>query len=174
MKMLQILTFVLLMVTTFQAFAQTDSTLTQRDSVISRRNDTALPAYLALKDALLVSDAKKAASSAQIFANEFIKVRLRSHELNNLMTLKKLRAEAIDEAKAIAATTDINVQRKHFATVSKDFWELAQKYRFIKEAKIYYQQCPMTGVTWVSTSKDIKNPYYPKNMLTCGEVKAQL
>lgn len=119
---MQTLTFALLMVTTFQAFAQTDSTLTQRDSVISRRNDTALPAYLALKDALLVSDPAKAAAAAQTFANELIKVRLRSHELNNLMTLKKLRTEAIDEAKAIAATTDINVQRKHFATVSKDFW----------------------------------------------------
>jgi Cu(I)/Ag(I) efflux system membrane fusion protein len=26
----------------------------------------------------------------------------------------------------------------------------------------------------VSDSKEIKNPYYPKNMLTCGEVKASL
>ncbi|WP_295772295.1 DUF3347 domain-containing protein [uncultured Mucilaginibacter sp.] len=174
MKILKVLTIAIMVLAGKVAFAQQDSTLAQRDSAISRRNDTALPAYLAVKDGLVKSDSVGVAAAAQKFADELIKVRFRTHVLENLMALKKLRTDIIDEAKAIAATKNINEQRKHFANVSKGFWELAGKYRFIKETKIYYQQCPMTGVTWVSNSKEIKNPYYPKNMLTCGEVKAQL
>ena len=39
---------------------------------------------------------------------------------------------------------------------------------------MYKQFCPMAfegkGGYWVSTSEDIKNPYYGDKMLTCGKV----
>ena len=39
---------------------------------------------------------------------------------------------------------------------------------------LYVQKCPMAnsnkGAIWISTEKEIKNPYYGDAMLTCGSV----
>lgn len=174
MKVLTIFTVALMLFCGKAAVAQQDTKAIKPDTALARRNDKALPAYLAVKDGLLKSDSIAVAASAKVLADELLKIRLRSHVLQDLMNMKSLRTHIIAETNEMAATQNINQQRKHFAEVSKGFWELAGRYRFIKETPVYYQQCPMTGVTWVSDSKEIKNPYYPKNMLTCGAVKAQL
>jgi hypothetical protein len=40
---------------------------------------------------------------------------------------------------------------------------------------IYYNYCPMAfndqGANWLSNSPEIRNPYIPKKMITCGEIK---
>ncbi len=174
MKVLKMFTVALMLFCGKAAMAQQDTTTMKPDTALARRNDKALPAYLAVKDGLVKSDSVGVAAAAKVLADELLRVRLRSHVLQDLMGMKALRTQIIAETNAMAETKNINKQREHFANVSKGFWELAGRYRFIKEKTIYYQQCPMTGVTWVSDSKEIKNPYYPKNMLTCGAVKAQL
>ncbi|RYF79677.1 MAG: DUF3347 domain-containing protein, partial [Chitinophagaceae bacterium] len=35
---------------------------------------------------------------------------------------------------------------------------------------IYLQYCPMKNASWLSSAKQIRNPYYGSSMLTCGEV----
>jgi Cu(I)/Ag(I) efflux system membrane fusion protein len=39
---------------------------------------------------------------------------------------------------------------------------------------LYVQKCPMAnsnkGAVWLSTEKEVKNPYYGDTMLTCGSV----
>ncbi|RYF87461.1 MAG: DUF3347 domain-containing protein, partial [Chitinophagaceae bacterium] len=35
---------------------------------------------------------------------------------------------------------------------------------------IYLQYCPMKKASWLSSEKQIRNPYYGSSMLTCGEV----
>lgn len=146
----------------------------QQDTALAIRNNTVMPAYLALHGKLIKSDSVGVATAAQTLAKELPRIHLRSHDLNDLMALKILRREIIAEATAMGTTGNMNQQRKHFAVLSQKLWELAGRYRFIKETTVYYDQCPMTGVTWMSDSKTIQNPYYPKNMLTCGEVKAAL
>ena len=43
---------------------------------------------------------------------------------------------------------------------------------------VYYQFCPMAfnekGAFWLSTTKEISNPYFGDQMLTCGEIKETL
>lgn len=43
---------------------------------------------------------------------------------------------------------------------------------------LYVQYCPMfegdKGGSWLSISKDIKNPYFGDMMLSCGEVKKEI
>jgi Cu(I)/Ag(I) efflux system membrane fusion protein len=43
---------------------------------------------------------------------------------------------------------------------------------------IYVQHCPMAdnnkGADWLSTEKEIRNPYFGSSMLTCGEVTSEL
>jgi hypothetical protein len=36
------------------------------------------------------------------------------------------------------------------------------------------QYCPMKKASWLSDSKDIRNPYYGANMLDCGSVKTTI
>jgi Cu(I)/Ag(I) efflux system membrane fusion protein len=56
-------------------------------------------------------------------------------------------------------------------------------YMLVKEAKlanagVYHQYCPMAfndkGAYWLSNEAEIKNPYFGKKMLECGEVKDSL
>ena len=43
---------------------------------------------------------------------------------------------------------------------------------------VHYQFCPMAkngkGAYWLSENKDIRNPYFGKKMIDCGETKETL
>ncbi|PKP34687.1 MAG: hypothetical protein CVT98_10650 [Bacteroidetes bacterium HGW-Bacteroidetes-15] len=43
---------------------------------------------------------------------------------------------------------------------------------------IYVQHCPMAdnnkGADWLSSEKEIKNPYFGSSMLKCGEVTKEI
>lgn len=129
--------------------------------------------YLALKNNLLVSDSlavvKNAVALQQSLKNFKFK-KLTLEQMNDATTKRK---ELIDLAAQVSATKNINKQRKVFEVLSIKFWDLAPKFKVADNA-LYLQVCPMTNAMWLSDSKEIKNPYYPKNMLTCGEVKASL
>ncbi|MBB6498669.1 DUF3347 domain-containing protein [Pedobacter cryoconitis] len=76
-------------------------------------------------------------------------------------------------AEKIAGTEDIKVQRKEFTALSSDVIALF-KHADLKQGTIYVQHCPMAnhgdGGDWLSSEKKISNPYYGKEMLTCGAV----
>ena len=42
--------------------------------------------------------------------------------------------------------------------------------------KLYQQFCPMydKGSAWLSTSNEVKNPYYGSKMLKCGKVQKEI
>ncbi len=77
-------------------------------------------------------------------------------------------------AQKISAAKTIEEQRAAFILLNKDLIS------YFKEAPVqsgtaYVAYCPMAddnkGAYWLSTVKEIKNPYYGKEMMTCGEVK---
>lgn len=76
-------------------------------------------------------------------------------------------------AEKIAGTEDIKIQRKEFTALSSDVIALF-KHADITQGSIYVQHCPMAnngdGGDWLSSEKKISNPYYGKEMLTCGAV----
>ncbi|MNG29248.1 hypothetical protein D3C84_1146450 [compost metagenome] len=43
------------------------------------------------------------------------------------------------------------------------------------DAELYVHYCPMAfdnkGAVWISTTKEVRNPYFGEKMLKCGEVK---
>ncbi|MEL1239519.1 DUF3347 domain-containing protein [Flavobacterium flavipallidum] len=129
--------------------------------------------YLALKNSFVLSDHSAVTTNALALKNALVNFKFKKLTLVQMNAATTTRKEIIELATAIAAEKDINKQRKTFETLSVKYWEQAAKYKAIDET-LYLQVCPMTGAVWTSDSKDIKNPYYPKNMLTCGEVKASL
>jgi hypothetical protein len=128
-----------------------------------------LSLYYDVKNALVSSDASVAAAKA----GEFVKTingidmnTLSPEEHNAFMPLhEKLTADAA----AIAKTTNISAQREKFKTFSGNIYTLAKAVK-LSDAPVYQEYCPMQKSYWLSSEAAIKNPYYGKQMLTCGKV----
>lgn len=129
--------------------------------------------YLVLKNSLIISDSLAVVKNAEALKTSLKNFKFKKLSLEKMNEATTKRRELIDLATQVAATKNINKQRKIVQELSVKFWDLAPKFK-AEDATLYLQVCPMTGAVWTSDSKDIKNPYYPKNMLTCGEVKASL
>lgn len=129
--------------------------------------------YLALKNSLIVSDSLAAVTNATALKKSLTNFKFKKLRLEEMNAATKERKEIIALATEVTTTKNINKQRKIVQSLSIKFWDLAPKFK-TEDATIHLQVCPMTGAMWLSDSKEIKNPYYPKNMLTCGEVKGTL
>ncbi|MFH6990952.1 DUF3347 domain-containing protein [Flavobacterium sp. FlaQc-48] len=129
--------------------------------------------YLALKNNLIISDSLAVVKNATALQQSLKDFRFKKLSLEQMNEATTKRKEIIDLVAQVAATKNINKQRKIVQLLSVKFWDLAPKFK-AADAALYLQVCPMTSAMWLSDSKEIKNPYYPKNMLTCGEVKASL
>lgn len=71
------------------------------------------------------------------------------------------------KAEAVAKAKDIEVAREAFKALSAAVEPLAAG-----QKGYVVMNCPMANADWVQTSKDVKNPYFGKSMLTCGGPKA--
>ena len=129
--------------------------------------------YMAVKQSLIVSDSVQAPKAALQFISSLDQFKFKKLTLPEMNEATSLRREIRDLALEISKTTSINKQRKAFSALSAKMWVMAPKVKPMETA-LYQQVCPMTGDTWLSMEKEIKNPYYPKNMLTCGEVKQSI
>lgn len=129
--------------------------------------------YLALKNNLITSDSLAVVKNAAALQNSLKNFKFKKLSLEKMNEATKTRKEIMDLTAEVAATKNINKQRKIFESLSVKFWDLAPKFK-AADTELHLQVCPMTNAVWLSDTKEIKNPYYPKNMLTCGEVKASL
>jgi hypothetical protein len=135
--------------------------------------DEVLNNYLKLKNALAKDDSKEGANAAKELNATFNNLKSDKIEAK----FKKEYADLTDDAKEHAAqiadnSGKIDSQREHFAMLSKDVNELVKI--FGTDIKIYRDYCPMydqgKSGYWISETKDIKNPYYGSEMLTCGGI----
>jgi Cu(I)/Ag(I) efflux system membrane fusion protein len=79
------------------------------------------------------------------------------------------------ELKGLIGEKVLLQKRKSFNVVTDLVYNLIRTVQYDREV-VYYQRCPMAfeegdpNAFWLSKSSDIRNPYHPKTMLTCGEV----
>ncbi|MBB1647415.1 DUF3347 domain-containing protein [Sphingobacterium sp. UME9] len=133
--------------------------------------------YLTLKNALVSDDDKAAANAGKALLATFNKV-----DMNTIPADKhKEYLDIADDAKEHAEHIGDNVgniahQREHLAVISEDVKDLIALFGTSK--KLYQDHCPMfndgKGAIWLSEGKEIKNPYYGSEMLTCGNVQQEL
>jgi Cu(I)/Ag(I) efflux system membrane fusion protein len=79
-------------------------------------------------------------------------------------------------AGAIAASGNIEQQRKNFSGLSDQMYKAVKSFG-LNGKTVYYQFCPMytdNGAYWLSETSQILNPYYGDQMLTCGENRETL
>ncbi|MES2329563.1 MAG: DUF3347 domain-containing protein [Bacteroidota bacterium] len=78
------------------------------------------------------------------------------------------------ELKGLLGEKDLEGKRKSFQMVSDQLYDLIRTVRY-DQAIVYHDYCPMAfndqGANWLSNTAQIRNPYIPKKMITCGEVK---
>lgn len=130
---------------------------------------TVLKAYLKMKDAFVSSDAKQVSN----FSQEALKG-LNSLPLDGLGDMEKVHmSKSIEMLRAIAQSDNLEKQRAHFVLLNENMVPIAINVNGISPT-LYVQKCPMAnnnmGAVWLSTERDIRNPYYGAQMLSCGSI----
>lgn len=127
--------------------------------------------YLKIKNALANDNTDEAATAAGNFAKavadtktDKIAAELKDKYSNNTEEAKKQAALIVSNKGKIAE------QRKNFAVLNRNITSLIAT--FGTNQKLYQDYCPMydqgKSGYWISEIKEIRNPYYGSEMLTCG------
>jgi len=161
MKKLILLIGICLSGTVPSLFAQSGSNNTSLTHLLNN--------YYEIKNALVNSDAAKAASAATSFVNAAKSVDMKALSENDRKAFMVVQENLKADAQSIASSDKTDVQRKAFASLSGNIYTLAKSVNLSAD-KIYQQYCPMKKMYWLSDEAAIKNPYYGKTMLTCGNV----
>lgn len=84
--------------------------------------------------------------------------------------MKMLSSDVATEADTLAKAKDIKAAREAFKPLSAS---LVKYLADNKAGKGTYHEayCPMAKANWLQTEKEVRNPYYGKSMLDCGELK---
>jgi len=116
-------------------------------------------AYLAIQEKLAGDSAHEVAASADELAaaaRELAKQGKHSKDL-----------QAIAAAAGRMEGADLDALRSAFDAVSRAMVAYAQKARLGLGLGLYY--CPMKDAYWLQRGDHIRNPYYGKSMLGCGQ-----
>ena len=115
--------------------------------------------YMHIKTALVNTNAEEAKSGAKMM----------TEALQNAGGNE----QALNAAQKIAQSNDINEQRTTFQDLSAAMENMLSGQ--LSSGEVYKQFCPMAfegkGAYWLSSSKEVRNPYYGDKMLKCGSVK---
>ena len=133
-----------------------------QDSTQQYQLSQLLSQYYNIKDALVAGNGNLASAKAE----EFIKV---ANTIDYKMISEGNINALLKDATPISESKDIKVQREHFANLSNNMATLAETMKLTNQP-IYQAYCPMKKANWLSSEKEIKNPYFGSAMLTCGKV----
>jgi hypothetical protein len=136
------------------------STEEQAQTATTETNESlkvVLTGYFDVKNALVNDDAVKAKEAASALA----------------ASTGDYAGKLNESLNAIASTDDIEAQRVAFETLSMNLYDVAKEGG--AGITIYKQYCPMAfddkGAFWLSSEKQVLNPYFGASMLRCGSVK---
>ena len=157
-----------------------NKTAAKKVSVSQKAKDALKPLfteYLSMKDALTndnLENAKKAGSNI-LKTVDGLNMALFTGESHNVwMGLSSDLKNTLQHVQHFKTLEEI---RKAFQQVSNTIIGLETSFNPNDEA-LYVMHCPMAnnnkGADWVSTSKEVKNPYYGQSMPTCGEVTKEI
>jgi hypothetical protein len=134
-------------------------------------------AYINLKNALTSDNSNGAASAAKLIGEAVSKVDNASLTPEQREVYADVKDDIKEHSEHIASNgSNIPHQREHFDLLSQDMIDLVKATGSTQT--LYRDFCPMynnkKGASWLSETKDIKNPYYGKEMPKCGEVKEEI
>ena len=133
--------------------------------------------YLQLKNAFAEDNSKEAATLGNTLMSAFKNFNRTALTTAQKQTFEDIEDDAKEHAEHIGKNEgNIAHQREHFELLSKDIYDLVKA--FGAGQVLYKDFCPMyndgKGAFWLSETKEIKNPYFGKSMLTCGTIKEEI
>lgn len=126
--------------------------------------------FIAENDTAIIATAKKLMLAADSLQLKELKA-----DSSIVETAKSFSQSLSAELKGLIGEKVLLQKRKNFNVVTDLVYNLIRTVQYDREV-VYYQRCPMAfeegdpNAFWLSKSSDIRNPYHPKTMLTCGEV----
>lgn len=139
-----------------------------------------LNAYYQLKDAFVASDTVQVNKSAVVLKLLLDSLKLDEFKQKDSLGFASIGGRTGDvsaEITGMLGEKDLEKKRESFEMISNAFYDMMRAIRPNGQT-IYYQYCPMAfndkGAYWLSNADSIRNPYFGKKMLTCGEVKETL
>lgn len=155
----------------------TPSVAVNNESTSSLTTKEIISAYLDLKNALTNDNGKEAADAANGIKASLGKMNTGSFTPDQKKTYEDVKDDLEEHAEHIASNgNNISHQREHFDMMSQDMIDLVKSTGSTQT--LYKDFCPMynnnKGASWLSETKEIKNPYLGKKMPTCGEVKEEI
>lgn len=133
--------------------------------------------YLELKNALANDNSNDAATAGKALESAFKNLNQSSLTEDQKKKFSEIEEDAREHGEHIGENAgNIKHQREHFEMLSEGIYDLVKT--FGGGQVLYRDFCPMynngKGAYWLSETKEIKNPYYGKEMPTCGSVKEEL
>lgn len=130
--------------------------------------------YIGLKNSLTKDNADSAAAYAKKLFKDIDKVQMDKLSATQHTAWMKYNTKLSYDAEHIKGTAELEHQREHFISLSKSMYDLLKAFNTNTE-NVYYQFCPMAndgkGAYWISENSKIVNPYFGKQMLSCGSTK---
>lgn len=137
--------------------------------------NAAVNEYLKIKDAFFASDTKKVdkfAKSMKLVLEKVDMKLLENDEHIAWMDMLKMINFTLDK---VMKGKNIDKKRVGFRDLSNYMTTSIEKFGVKSDKTLYLAFCPMAdddrGAYWISTNKEIQNPYFGEQMPKCGEVK---
>jgi hypothetical protein len=133
--------------------------------------------YLQIKNGLANDNGKDAASAGKVFVESISKLDKSSLTAEKMKIWDDISADAKEMAEHIGENPDnIEHQREHFVMLSKDMYDLVKTFG---SGQVLYKVFDSMsndgkGAFWLSETKEIKNPYMGKAMLTSGSIQEEI
>ncbi|MFZ2338408.1 MAG: efflux RND transporter periplasmic adaptor subunit [Bacteroidales bacterium] len=152
-----------------------EKTIVDKDFIMQLNN--LLDLYLNLKNYLVQDDSKMAIQAAGNFQKALSGVDMKRLSGDNHLKWMDLSGRIAESLASIITSDGLEQERKAFHTLSKDLYAAIKTFGMIDKT-VYYQFCPMydnnKGGYWLSETEEIRNPYFGKAMLSCGETRETL
>lgn len=132
--------------------------------------------YYALKDNFVEEKDSAINLSAKnlILSVDSLQLKDLKADTNVVATARTYTLDISAELKGLLGEKGIENKRKSFQMIGDQLYDLIRTVQY-NRAVVYHVYCPMAfndqGANWLSSSRDIRNPYIPKKMVTCGEIK---
>ncbi len=159
------------------SMAENNATSNNTTSNVDGAMQEMVTQYLQIKNGLANDNGNDAASAGNAFVESMAKMDKASLTADKKKTWANLSDDAKEMAEHIGKNADkLEHQREHFDMLSKDMYDMVKA--FGGGQTLYQDFCPMyndkKGATWLSETKEIKNPYLGKKMPTCGSIKEEI
>lgn len=134
--------------------------------------------YLSVKESLANDDFSGAVNASKEMQQTINKVSMSLFKGESHYKWMEFQGNLNDILQGLLKSSDFSESREIFQRLSINMIEMTNTFDQPFSKTLYIQHCPMAdnnkGADWLSTEKEVRNPYFGASMLKCGSVTQEL